>query len=136
MSDDALQAALRWHEDGKRGSPDAPSVQHTQALVDEIGRLRAVLNTPELVDFGRAVVLEAAHQRERWGEAHDARKAPEDWFWALGYLAGKALHAARDGELQKALHHMISSAALLNNWHRCTISPVQHEAIGVEDVNG
>ena len=87
------------------------------ALEAEIARLTKVLNTPELADFSKAVVLEAAHQRERWGPDHDASKAPEDWFWTLGYLAGKALAAAKAGDLDKAQHHTISSAAMLANWH-------------------
>lgn len=81
----------------------------------ELRRLRALLDTPELHDFSRAVVLEAAHQRERW--EHDARKAHSDWFWLVGYLAGKALHAVIVGDRAKALHHCISTAAVLANWH-------------------
>jgi hypothetical protein len=83
----------------------------------EIERLRGLLNTPELVDFAAGIVREAAHQRERWGVDHDAGKEPPDWFWLLGYLAGKALKAAIVGERDKALHHCISSAAVLANWH-------------------
>lgn len=83
----------------------------------EIERLRALLNAPELHDFAKGVVLEAAHQRERWGASHDVGKAPEDWFWLLGYLGGKALHAAKAGDADKALHHCISTAAALANWH-------------------
>ena len=83
----------------------------------EIDRLRTLLNTPELHAFSKAVVLEAAHQRERWGSDHDAGKAHEDWFWLLGYLGGKALASAKAGDLEKALHHTISSAAALANWH-------------------
>ena len=45
-------------------------------------------------------------------------RPPEDWFWTLSYLAGKALRAHIDGDRNKALHHTISSAALLLNWHR------------------
>lgn len=75
------------------------------------------LNSPELISFRDAVVLEAAHQRERWGSEHDAGKEPQDWFWLLGYLAGKALRAHIDGDVDKALHHTISTAAVLNNWH-------------------
>lgn len=86
-------------------------------LEAEVARLTALLNTPEMVDFGAAVVREAAHQRERWGAAHDATKKPQDWFWLLGFLAGKALHAATAGDLDKAAHHTISSAAALANWH-------------------
>ena len=83
----------------------------------QIERLQALINTPELHDFSRAVVLEAAHQRERWGSGHDAGKTPADWFWLTGYLAGKALHAQTAGNTDKALHHTISTAAALANWH-------------------
>lgn len=83
----------------------------------EVTRLRELVNTPQLHDFSTAVVLEAAHQRERWGSEHDAGKAPEDWFWLLGYLGGKALAAAKSGNTAKALHHTVSSAAALANWH-------------------
>jgi hypothetical protein len=76
-----------------------------------------LLNTPELRDFGVGVTLEALHQRERWGSNHDADKTPADWFWLVGYLAGKALHAQTGGNTEKALHHTISTAAALANWH-------------------
>lgn len=83
----------------------------------ELDRLRATLNTPEIEDFDLAVPCEAAHQMERWGAAHDAGKNPEDWFWLIGYLAGKALHAFKVGASDKALHHAISTAAACRNWH-------------------
>lgn len=83
----------------------------------ELARLRALLNTPEVYDFLEGVRLEAAHQQERWGNAHDAGKVPADWFWLLGHLSGKALAAAVKGDTEKALHHCISSAAVLLNWH-------------------
>lgn len=86
-------------------------------LRTEVDRLRGLLNAPELHDFSKAVVLEAAHQRERWPADGDAGKAPEDWFWLIGWLAGKAVRAAHDGDRDKALHHTISSAAALANWH-------------------
>jgi hypothetical protein len=88
-----------------------------QLLRLEIETLQRKLNTPELHNFRDAVVLEAAHQRERWGSNHDAGKEPSDWFWLLGYLSGKALRSHIAGDLDKALHHTISSAAALANWH-------------------
>lgn len=91
--------------------------QLTEGERTELDRLRALVNTPEIHDFSRAVVLEAAHQRERWGAAGDAGKSPQDWFWLLGYLGGKALAAHAAGNTGKALHHTISSAAALANWH-------------------
>ena len=83
----------------------------------EIARLKAQLNTPEIEDFMRGVELEAAHQRERWGTDHDAGKTPADWFWLIGYVAGKALHAAIAGNSEKFKHHVITTAAVCANWH-------------------
>lgn len=79
--------------------------------------LEAKLNQPELRDFAKGVVLEAAHQRARWGSSHDEGKTPPDWFWLIGYLAQKALMAHLAGDEDKALHHCISTAAALANWH-------------------
>lgn len=76
-----------------------------------------LLDTPELHDFSKAVPLEAAHQRKRWGNDHDDGKAPQDWFWLVGYLAGKALRSHIDGDTDKALHHTVTVAAACANWH-------------------
>jgi hypothetical protein len=86
-------------------------------LEAENARLSALLNTPEVEDFAKGAVLEAAHQRERWGADHDSGKTPFDWFWLVGYLAQKAASAAVAGDTEKALHHTISTAAALANWH-------------------
>lgn len=83
----------------------------------ERDRLSALINTPELDAFLRAVHIEAVHQVERWGTAHDRAKRPADWFWLVGYLGGKALHAAIAGDHDKARHHCVSTAAALYNWH-------------------
>jgi hypothetical protein len=82
---------------------------------DEIRR--EIINTPETADFMAGVPLEAAHQRARWGAEHDEGKAPEDWLFLVGYLAGKACAAERLGDVEKAKHHTISTAAALANWH-------------------
>lgn len=76
-----------------------------------------LINNPETEDFVRGVSLEALHQIERWGADHDAGKEPLDWFWLIGYLAQKAAMAAISGDLTKAKHHTISTAAALANWH-------------------
>lgn len=81
---------------------------------DEAMRL---LHTPELHDFASGVVLEAAHQRDRWASVHDEGKSAADWFWLLGHLAGKAVTSATHGDVEKTLHHVITSAAVLANWH-------------------
>lgn len=87
---------------------------------NEAERLKALINAPELDNFLRAVHIEAVHQVERWGNAHDRAKRPADWFWLVGYLAGKALHACVSGDRDKALHHCVSTSAALYNWH-CSI---------------
>lgn len=83
----------------------------------EIGRLQALINTPLTDDFVTAVNMEALHQRERWGAAHDAGKQPADWFWLIGYLAQKAMTAHIAENRVKAAHHTISTAAAMANWH-------------------
>lgn len=82
-----------------------------------MARLTGLLNTPETAEFLKGVALEMPHQRERWGVEHDAGKTPLDWVWLLGHLVNKAARAALDGDTDKALHHTISSAAALGNWH-------------------
>lgn len=95
---------------------------HTSTgAADEATRLQQLINTPEVDSFLRGVHIEAVHQVERWGTSHDRAKRPADWFWLVGYLAGKALHAAEAGDAEKAKHHCISTAAALYNWH-CAIS--------------
>ncbi len=89
----------------------------------EAARLKALINTPEIEQFLRAVHIEAVHQVERWGTAHDRAKRPADWLWLVGYLAGKALQASTSDNRDKALHHCISTAAALYNWH-CAIKGV------------
>lgn len=76
-----------------------------------------LINAPETKSFMVGVPLEATHQRERWGDNHDADKGPLDWFWLIGYLSQKAATAAIEGDIEKAKHHTISTAAALANWH-------------------
>lgn len=81
-------------------------------LADALEGLDRMVNTPHTAEFLEAVRLEAAHQRERWAAEHDAGKTDADWFWLVGYLTGKALHKP-----EKQLHHIITTAAALLNWH-------------------
>ncbi len=80
--------------------------------------LQELLSRPEIDDFLDGIVTEAAHQRQRWGDAHDRSKSAENWFWLVGYLGGKALRAAIEGNKSKAKHHTISAAAALFQWHQ------------------
>jgi hypothetical protein len=76
---------------------------------------RKELGTPEIEDFFEAVKKEAAYQRQRWAEESDAGKTDADWFWLIGYLAGKALHNP-GGNREKKLHRIITVAAAACNW--------------------
>ncbi len=98
-----------------------------QAKAIECDRLDALINNPQTAEFLAAVKSEAAHQRDRWGEAHDRGKSAENWFWLVGYLSGKCLRACIDGDKPKALHHTISSAAALANWYEA----IQRDETGV-----
>lgn len=62
-----------------------------ESAIAERDRLHALINTPELVDFPKAVHLEAVHQLDRWGTTDRQGKAPNDWFWLVGHLASRAL---------------------------------------------
>lgn len=85
-------------------------------LVTECQRLHDLINQPHTEHFLEATRAEIAHQVERWGTVHDRAKEPQDWYWLLAYLAGKLMRAQIDGDTEKALHHTISSAAVLGNW--------------------
>lgn len=115
----------------------------------ELHRMDALLNSPELIDFPKGVQLEAAHQRERFDAGHDAGKTPEDWFWLIGYLSGRALAHHKEAERlqgvhaeamrdahpdaevrimeqvkhhrEKAVHHTITAAAACANWHAAVL---------------
>lgn len=102
----------------------------------EIERLRVVertINTPQTEDFIEAVRNEAAHQLNRWGGEHDDRKAPEDWMWLLGWLISKAVQ-----QPDKRLHHIVTSAAALAQWHRQESEPAKsgnycHACCGIHE---
>lgn len=88
--------------------------------------LRALVNRPHIKHFLLSATLEAAHQRDRWGEEHDQSKNPEMWFWSIKHLASKALVAYKAGDLGKAKHHTISSPALLAHWHEHLSRNIAH----------
>ncbi len=91
------------------------AADYIEWLEAENKRLDRLINNPHTDDFLEAVRIEAAHQRERWPEENDQRKTPEDWFWLIGYLVGKAIRPDDPG---KRLHHIITTAAACLNWHR------------------
>lgn len=106
--------------------------EHDRLLAAEIerDRLDALVNSPQTANFLTAVAAEKAHQIERWGRAADRQKSAEHWFWLVGYLAGKALRAAITGDRTKALHHTISSAAALANWHEAISTDTSGAGVG------
>jgi hypothetical protein len=79
--------------------------------------LQDKLNTPHVQDFIESMRIEAVHQAERWGVDHDASKTRPDWVTLLVYLIGKAAKAHFERDQPKLLHHIITTAAALLNWH-------------------
>lgn len=105
---------------------------------EDLQRLRNLISRPYHGAWLDEVLIEAAHQRERWGADGDAGKSPEDWFWLVGYLAGKALAAHRAGDTEKAHHHTVSTAAVLAHW-AATISGhenVMRPGVGADKLTG
>lgn len=84
---------------------------------DALRALQDKINTPHIQDFIESVRIEAVHQVERWGTAHDAGKTRPDWITLLAYLIGKAAKAHFDRDAPKLLHHIITTAAACLNWH-------------------
>lgn len=112
--------------------PDGGSVtllEQLQRMARDAEAYRRI-NTPELHDFMEGMRNEVLHQVERWGQAHDRSKSAENWYWLVGYLAGKALRAAITGDRDKALHHTISSAAALANWHAAILADTTGAGVG------
>lgn len=99
-------------------TPYESTLEELVKAKERIAELETLINSPETEDWMKAVPLEAVHQIERFGSSHDSGKSPADWFWLIGYLSGKALASAILGDLTKAKHHTISTAAVLLNWHR------------------
>lgn len=110
----------------------------------ERDKLLAILNTPELIDFPKAVMLEAQHQEHRWGTSDREGKDPQAWFWLVGHLSGRALEHHKEAERltaslassnlgsdvvqasiahhrEKAVHHCITAAAALAHWHASVV---------------
>lgn len=87
-------------------------------LQAENSKLKTLINTPVVDDFLAAIPLEAAHQQQRWGVDHDAGKTPFDWVFLIGHLATRAASKMQEGDMDKALHHTITTAAVCLNWHR------------------
>lgn len=103
------------------------------AELEELKRKAAAfdaINTPEIEDFLQAVKNEALHQRDRWGSKHDEGKSDADWFWLIGYLAGKAIRP--DAGPEKQLHHIITTAAVLLNWHAARVGAFLEMRPGIE----
>lgn len=96
-----------------------PSRMTRNELELEVINLRKLLNTPETEDFLKGVESEIPHQNQEWRQSKyvDTDKLPEDWFGVAVFLAHKARLAAESDDREKALHHCISTAALMGNWH-------------------
>lgn len=113
---------------------DRGTVRTVLAVLPDLADLTAKaaaydrINTPEIHDFLSAVENEALHQRERWGVDKDGGKSDAEWYWLVGYLAGKALHDVKG----KRLHHIITASAALLNWHAHALGAYARMRPGIE----
>lgn len=90
--------------------------------------LIARISNPEINLFMEGVVIEAAHQVERWGAEHDASKTFEHWTALLTRLLGKFVDANWSHDGDKALHHLITIAAVCANAHKQMIQQRAQQA--------
>lgn len=108
------KSILKLKEDHQR------ALEQIKNLEISVKQLEGLINSPETIDFAKAVVLEAAHQLERWGHSGSAGKKDTDWFWLIGYLTGKAMFNPVENDCdhkEKQLHRIITIAAACANWH-------------------
>ena len=115
-------AASRWEVYRKGSLVEAPAPSKpTMDTVENVCRSWGVMDPgdagPVTDEFWAGVRAELEYQDGYWGPEHDADHDPEDWHWILATLSAKIVRAQADGDTEKALHHTISSAALLHQWH-------------------
>lgn len=109
--------------------------QELQSLKIGYKQLYDRVHMPRTDEFFSAVQLEAAHQVDRWSRAGGG-KLDSDWFWLVGYLAGKVLRysGAKDRDSQeKRMHHIVSTAAVLLNWWRSVTGVSREMRPGIAD---
>ena len=73
-------------------------------------------SAPVTSDFWQDCLDESRFQDERWPERHDAQKTDADWFWLVGFLAGKVMRPG--ASVEKKRHRLRALAAVLEHWDR------------------
>ena len=121
----ALKLARKL-EETLQGGQEEDAHQLLREAATELRRLHVLLNTPSIEDFLESVRLEAAHQVERWGPEQDAQKTTDDWIRLIDMLLQKLWDARAAGNRDKALHHTISTSAVLYHWHKA----IKKELVG------
>jgi hypothetical protein len=134
-SSDAFQLAYDYYSPLRQGSDVEPGlicdlIEQLRVAHVRVRELDRLINTPQTKDFLDAVKTEAAHQQLRWPAEQDAGKSDADWFWLIGYLAGKAIRPNQESE--KRLHHIITTAAVCLNWHRHATGEMTAMRPGIE----
>jgi hypothetical protein len=130
---DRRQVGIYPHEKLARNLIDPIACRHwlSQTCIDNLRtdlererKARGELAGAVTNSFWEGLRVEREFQRRKWGAVDDRNKAPADWFWLVGYLAGKALTAHVTGDSYKARHHTISAAAVLSHWWDAILVPV------------
>lgn len=83
--------------------------------------LSAIVNTPETSNFLVGMQREIPHQIIKWRSESDLGKTAFDWVFLIGSLATRAAMYLKQGNMDKARHHCITTAAACANWHAALI---------------
>lgn len=113
------QDIINIFEISESQSQDPYCVAKQQGQIEGfIKAVQILINTPEIENFIEGLKTEAAHQTEKWGEAHEESKFPQDYSLVLDKLKGKQALAIWDRDIEKYKHHLITMAAVCHNIHR------------------
>jgi len=110
---ESISRLLHAANGGHLDQADAPDVRK---VCEALREFDLIASQPITKDFLDGVTAEATFQRAKFAK-DDVSKQPQDWFWLVGYLGGKALRGHLEKDRLKALHHTISVAAACANWH-------------------
>ena len=113
-----IRMALGFIDQDKLSTAEQEVLKAAHRMLDQ-------LDVPEIEEFAKAVVVEALHQRVRWGRTHDAHKTVSDWIRLGTHLLGKASMADWDGNPAKLKHHIITTGAAMNNFHAAVVAAEQ-----------
>ena len=117
-----MEHPLMWLVSSALVGEGHPPLETLEKMVKEMERMQSLFASRVFWNFVDGLEREAAEEMGRSRSAPDQEWQKEDWFWLIGWVVGKALQAHIRGDCEKALHHTVSSAAVLINWQAAFIA--------------